>query len=282
MPKRDLELAAMPYYGGKARTELRKWLLPLVPYDAKGLYVEPFAGMLGVLLGRQRTKTEVVNDLDSNIYTWWCAVRDYPDELMHKIHHTPNCRQTYNRAFYDLKKKTYKDNPIMWAWCTYVVLAYNVAHGTGTGGWAVNYQGNGVRGKKNFVEVIKPLAERLRLVQVECKDALYIIDRVKNIERSVIYCDPPYHTADTKSYDFREGTIDFELMTELLLACKGQVAISGYREEWDHLGWQRHEWDTRAYPIAEKDKEKDLDWERTEVLWTNYKVGDNQMDLFVS
>ena len=277
---RDTELSAVPYYGGKARTEMRKWLMPLIPYQRSGLYIEPFAGMLGVLLARPKTQTEIINDLDSNIYNWWRVIRDNPDDLIHLIRHSPNCRQTYNQAFYDLKKKTYKNDPVKWAWCTWYVLAFNVAHGTGTGGWAVNYQGNGARGKKNFDEVIKPLAERLRLVQIECKDALFIMDRVKNIENTVMYCDPPYRTADTKSYGMDDSVVDVELMTDILLSQKGKIAVSGYRDEWDHLGWERHEWHNRAYPVAEKDADKDIDWDRTEVLWCNYKSGEEQYSLF--
>ena len=277
---RDVELSAMAYYGGKARAEIRKWLIPLIPYEPNGLYFEPFAGMLGVLLARPKTKTEVINDLDNNIYNWWRVIRDKPDELMYRIHNTANCRQTYNQAFYDIKKRTYRKDPVKWAWCTWVVLSYNVAHGTGTGGWAVNFSGNGVRGKRNFADVVKPLAERLRLVQIECKDAMFLMDRVKDYDNLIMYCDPPYKTADTKSYEFDNSAVDYDMMTNILLETKGKVAVSGYRDEWDHLGWERHEWDNRAYPVSVEDAKKDIDWNRTEVLWTNYSVKSSQIELF--
>ena len=37
------------YYGGKGRIGVRRWICSLLPYDKRGLYCEPFAGMLGIL-----------------------------------------------------------------------------------------------------------------------------------------------------------------------------------------------------------------------------------------
>ena len=271
-------LVAIPYYGGKARTDFRKWLLPKIPYDSSGLYVEPFAGMLGVLLARPKCKIEVINDLDANIYTWWKVVREQPDELTHLIYGTPKCRRTFYDARDAIKTKRYKDDQLMWAWATFTALNYNVAHGTGAGGFGTHFQGNGA--KRDFTKVIGPLAERLKNVQIENRDALILLERLEKFDHAVIYCDPPYLTADTKAYKLDDEGINVEAYTKTLLAQKGRVAISGYRDEWDHLGWQRFEWDTRAYPLNDSDEHRDLDWNRTEVLWTNYEVADDQLDLF--
>ena len=56
------------------------------------------------------------------------------------------------------------------------------------------------------------------------------------MEYAVIYCDPPYPSANTTPY--RYGEVDPAVYIPVLQAQKGAVAVSGYREEWSGLGWQ--------------------------------------------
>ena len=69
------------YTGGKARYKLNRWIQSRLPMRTSGLYCEPFAGMLGILLNRPKSKIEIVNDLNGDIVSFWRAVRDYPEEL---------------------------------------------------------------------------------------------------------------------------------------------------------------------------------------------------------
>ena len=55
----------------------------------------------------------------------------------------------------------------------------------------------------------------------------------------MIYADPPYPTAAAAHLYAR--TVDFDRLAETLLAQQGKVAVSGYGDEWDSLGWERHE-----------------------------------------
>ena len=270
-----MRLTAMNYYGGKARIEHRNWLLPKIPYNKDGIYVEPFAGMLGVLLARPKCKIEVINDLDANITNWWCVVKENPSELKHLIRYTPRCRRTVAEAGWAIQNKTYHDNPIKWAWATYTILEHGSSHGINGKGFATRFTRVIER---DFTPLINPLSERVKDVEINNIDALVILDRFKDIRNATIYCDPPYLTANTKMYGF-DG-INVNDYSKILLAQKGKVAISGYRDEWNHLGWQRFEWDTKARKIDhvtgyDPDKQK-----RTEVLWTNYEVADDQLDLF--
>ena len=76
----------------------------------------------------------------------------------------------------------------------------------------------------------------MRQVQIECANAVSLLDRIADMPYAVIYCDPPYQTANTSPY--RYGDIDKDELTAALLAQKGFVAISGYGDEWAHLGWR--------------------------------------------
>ena len=70
------DLTAMKYFGGKSRYQIRAWLNGLIPHNPRGLYCEPFAGMLGLLLSRPIAKQEVVNDLESHIINFWRVIGD--------------------------------------------------------------------------------------------------------------------------------------------------------------------------------------------------------------
>ncbi len=68
--------APFPWFGGKSRAASLVWR-HLGPVNG---YVEPFAGSLGVLLGRPdvHAGTETVNDIDGYVVNFWRAVQHEP------------------------------------------------------------------------------------------------------------------------------------------------------------------------------------------------------------
>ena len=66
------------YAGGK--TKLLKHILPLIPEHKK--YVESFAGGLAVLLSKERSKVEVVNDLSSDLANFYRVLRFHKEALI--------------------------------------------------------------------------------------------------------------------------------------------------------------------------------------------------------
>ena len=59
------------------------------------VYLEPFAGSLGVLLNKPRAHIETVNDLDGNVVNFFRVLRDHPEDLMQKLALTPYSRGEY-------------------------------------------------------------------------------------------------------------------------------------------------------------------------------------------
>ena len=58
--------------------------------------------------------------------------------------------------------------------------------------------------------------------------------------------------------------VDRGALFSALRDAKSRCAISGYADEWDELGWQRHECATKTNMGAAQANK------RVEVLWTNY------------
>lgn len=80
-----------PYYGGKTR--VAQQIVDLLP--PHGHYVEPFAGSLAVLLAKPVSQLETVNDINSDLVTFFRVLRDQPDELIRICALTPHSREEH-------------------------------------------------------------------------------------------------------------------------------------------------------------------------------------------
>ena len=130
-------------------------------------------------------------------------------------------------------------------------------------------RGNPFSSVEAMCEGLSNLTDRLRYVQLLNRPAESILERMVENDKAVIYADPPYSTADTTTYNV--DAIDKPLLLELFAAQRGKVAISGYNDEWDTLGWERHE--EATYTNAGDPDKPNRDYKRVEVLWTNYPAG---------
>ena len=108
-------------------------------------------------------------------------------------------------------------------------------------------------------------AERLRGVSLECRDGLALINAY-DAPRTCFYVDPPYlgSTRGRNTLYAREmpNADEHARMLDALLACRGQVILSGYASPlYDEAlaGWERIEVGVRDQ--ASRD--------RVEVLWIN-------------
>lgn len=263
----ERSLCALNWAGGKsivASHGTGNWIASLLPNDKQVAYIEPFAGMLGVLLQRPKTTIEIVNDLNSRVVNWWRCLRDDTAELLRLVLMTPNSREEFEYAVGHLDDPDL--SPVARAACFTTVVSRGLRSSDtiNRSGWRRHLQvkGTGSRKVTTLVDRLSLVADRVCDVQIENTDACRLLERIVDNPDTVIYCDPPYPTADQRLYD-RE--VDYEALTTVLLGQAGRVAISGYTDEWDHLGWIRHEHVTKSSMpgVAETPH-------RVEVLWTNY------------
>jgi len=263
-------LYALPYYGGKsarATTGTGAWIASLLP--VRRIYVEPFAGMLGVMLQRSPCEMEVANDLDGRIVNWWRVLREDTDALLRAIDLTPNSRTEYVRA----RTLLDSDDPVLAAWAATVVLCQGMGgqlEGT-PGNWSRTIHGNRAAGPmRDRTPMLAAIAHRIAGVTLECRDAVEVLEFYAKSPEAVIYCDPPYLDADVRPYG---AQADHDALRAALTApsVRAAIAVSGYGDWLDDAeGWHRSERRTYAtgaglYAAVEKDTR------RTEALWTNYQ-----------
>ena len=226
---------SLPYYGGKRGYGLAEWIAEHLPADDDIAYIEPFAGMAGVLLARPAVKIEILNDLNGRVVNWWRAVRDEPDAFGWLVENTPFSRAEFEWACASLDDESL--TPLRRALAFHIAVDQGIMSSDGARSWRRCLSGNkGSRPRFDRAGITR-LADRLRSVQLESVDALDLLKRTADYEACAVYADPPYPTADTSVYAV--DRVDIDALAAAFQAQRGAVAVSGYGSEWDCLGWHK-------------------------------------------
>jgi DNA adenine methylase len=248
------------YHGGKYR--LAPWLIQHFPTHR--IYVEAFGGAASVLMRKQRTLSEVYNDLDANIVNVFRVLRDRPKakELHRRLSLTPFARAEFNATY---------DPPVddIDAAAKAIVRSF-MGHGSDSATRGVR---TGFRAKShpralpsmewaNWPNAISAFTARLQGVVIECRNALEVIQRYDAPE-TLHYVDPPYchsvrgRVGGTHGYKHELSDNDHRELAELLHDVDGMVVISGYPSSlYDEIyaGWECHSkqhWADRGLPRME-------------------------------
>jgi len=257
------------WYGGKFSH--LGWLLPLLPECHH--YCEPFAGSAAVLLNRAPSPVETYNDIDGEVVNFFRELRDHSEELLRLIALTPFAREELYGALTSSPETATPTERARRFFVRARQARTGLAQTVTLGRWAncKNTSRAGMSGVVSrwlgSVDDLPEIASRLLRVQIENRPAIDVI-RLYDDERTLFYCDPPYPHAsrgDAKAYAFEMSDTDHEELAQALSACKGKVAISGYRcELMDSLyhEWRRHDADEKIC--------HSIKGVRQECLWTNY------------
>lgn len=253
-----------------------KRLVNLIPDHHS--YLEPFAGSLAVLFNKPPSPIETVNDLDSDVTNlFWCIQKD-SERLARLVMITPFSREVYENQFSGQDEARYASRFQRAA--GFLIRCWQ-GHGYRTNGYKVGWK-NDVQGRERayslwnwyrLPEWIIEIAERLRMVQIENRPALEVIERF-GYENVFMYIDPPYllGTRKGKQYRHEMSDGDHEELLQLILKSPAKIMISGYVSEMynDYLrGWEKMQFSS----CAEGGKP------RTEMIWMNYRR-EYQMSLF--
>jgi DNA adenine methylase len=253
------------YYGGK--TTLAPKIAGILPNHDH--YVEPFAGSLAVLLAKDPTGWETVNDLDGDLVNFWKVLRDRPEELERVAMLTPHSRGEYE-ASGKLEGDDLERARRVWA-----RLTQGRSHSMKPTGW---WHGRRAASRftspptdiEGFAGRILPAAERLKRVSIENRDALELIRDYGTEPTVCIYADPPY-LGSTRAANYRVEMLEDDLhvqLAEALRECKASVVLSGYASplyEELYPGWHRME---LKAPTALSGRAAE-----NEVLWSNVPLG---------
>jgi DNA adenine methylase len=142
----------------------------------------------------------------------------------------------------------------------------------GTWGYDIskNCTSKKINNKRN--EFSEELAIRLQNVQIECTDALRIINS-RDQKDAFFYCDPPYFNSDCGHYDGYSKE-DFKALLTLLSSIKGKFLLSSYPSDILSEYTEKHEWYQKqikqTVSVANNNSTGKPNKSKIEVLTANY------------
>ncbi|MDM7322078.1 MAG: DNA adenine methylase [Gammaproteobacteria bacterium] len=264
---------AFGWYGGKFSH--LEWLLPLLPSCHH--YCEPFAGSGAVLLNRPPSPVETYNDLDGEVVNFFRVLRDQHDDLIRAIALTPFSREEYFLAIYGDPTGLSDVERARRFYIKARQARTGLAQTATLGRWAYckNDSRSGMSGAVSRwlggVEALEDIAQRLLRVQIENRPAVDIL-RLYDSPQTLFYCDPPYLQATriaTKAYRFEMDEDQHRALAEVLHACKGMVAVSGYDHPLMDELFPPGRW-FKTYGPDKVLRSSKTRRKQAEILWTNY------------
>ncbi len=210
------------YYGGKQN--MLPHLLPRIPEHV--VYNEPFCGGAALFFAKDPSEIEVLNDTNQELINFYRVVQNRYVELEKRISVTLHSRAQHRDASV-IYNHPHLFDEIERAWALWVLSSQSFSAKI-DGSWGYDKTENRTSKlvqarKERFTEAI---AIRLQNVQLECTDALYVIDS-RDTANTFHYIDTPYIGSDCGHYDgYTED--DFERCLVKLANVKGKFLLSSY------------------------------------------------------
>ena len=231
-----------PFAYTGAKTLIAPRIVKLLPPHTH--YVEPFAGSLAVLLAKQPSLAETVNDIDGDLTHFWRTLRDYPEELARAVALTPHCRLDY----VETRKQLADADSIEHARRVFVRITQSMTRTLEPGMWAryVRHASGPPLPTQihRAAERIYGVAERLKDVSIDSYDAMERIEMYGREPSNLLYVDPPYEGLGKYRDDINHADL-----LRLLKKVPASVVLSGYPSPLyaeELPGWVEHEIQSRV------------------------------------
>lgn len=255
------------YYGGKQK--LASKIVSCTP--SHNLYCEPFVGGAAVFFAKEPSKVEVINDTNSELINFYKVLQNKFVDLEARVRVTLHSRRLHKDA------SVIYNNPHLFdeverAWAVWVLSSQSFcAMLDGSFGYDKAKATTTIKISNKRASFTEELAVRLQNVQIECADALYIIQS-RDTESSFFYCDPPYYNSDCGHYD-GYSTDDYERLLKTLSAIKGKFLLSSYPSDLlsryvKTHGWHQWSLETGVSVNGKSGYQK----RKVEVLTANYEI----------
>lgn len=218
------------YYGGKQ--QLASTILGMIPPHR--IYCEPYFGGGAVFFAKGKSYLEVINDINDRIITFYQTVQNpelFP-VLYDRVQHTLHSESEYKKAYEIWKDPGNGGGNIDIAWAVWLVTNMSFS-GSPSGGWKWD---NGTAGSHTGIvlehyrrDFTQGLHDRLKNVQISCRDALTVIDQ-RDREETFFFLDPPYPGCVQKHYSGFTFD-DFEILLERLTHLKGKFLLCNFQSD---------------------------------------------------
>lgn len=208
----------IPRLGGKSR--LRKEIIKKIPQHT--CYIEPFFGVGWVFFGKEKSRVEVVNDIDGELINLFKMIKFHAEEIKRLMMYEISSRDLfYIYKGTDPKTLTEIQRAVRYM---YIVSQSFASKGNSFGYGTTTRPSPQIFG----VEDLTKLKARLRNTYIENLDYREIIKKYDR-KHSFFFCDPPYLGTDTKfSIDSKIefGIKEHQELCHILRELKGNFLLT--------------------------------------------------------
>lgn len=251
-----------PYFGGKSKWA--DWVVDHLPDHTR--YVEAFGGAASVLLTKPRSRYEVYNDVDDEVFNFFEVLRDRPEQLqafLDRVEYGRTRHERWAEEFHD--DDVAIDDPVERAG-RFFFLQYSSINAKTLypSGFKTTAAGSPGRTFANKKKRLREFADRFEEVIVENRDYRDVVDLYDGPD-TLHYLDPPYVDV---AENYREGDFDHAEFVDVVGELEGDVVIS-YGDLPDAL-------DPAEFHVVERDVEYTSSSEgkrATERLLMNFDPG---------
>lgn len=205
------------YLGGKSR--LAERIVKLIP-EEHTCYCEPFCGAAWVFFSKNPSKVEILNDMDSELITFWRVIQNHLEEFL-RYHRFA----VISRELFDLEQakhpRTLTD--IQRA-CRYFYLQKNAFGGkTYARTFGTGATSPARLNLTTMEDVLLEVHRRMLRITIEHLDAIKCIE-VYDRPTSFFYLDPPYWQTAGYAVPFVEA--DYVRLAAALKKVQGRFLVS--------------------------------------------------------
>ena len=263
----------LPWPGGKKL--LIKQLLEAVPKHE--FYVEVFSGSATLLFAKERSKGEIINDIDGELTNFFQCVRDNWRELVEAFHWLLHSKKWFN----DLLKTSPQDLSKVERACRFFYLRKSSFSGLGRS-FARSKRCDDGDWLRKIRVTIEAAHKRLLGVIIDELDFQKCIETY-DTPTTFFYCDPPYRLMSNGMYIQLMTDSDFLRLVKALNNCEGQWLVSHSDDLLIREIFKEHSIEEvkTKYSLSGGKNEEAMAAERKELLISNYRIKDvGQVKLF--
>lgn len=277
--------ALAPWFGSKRN------LAPdiVAALGSHRVYWEPFCGSLAVLLAKPPCVMETANDLHGDLINLARALKD--EDLAVKLYGCLS-RVVFHEDLFNEAKARIRDRREFRApeiadvgrATDFMICSWFGRNGTiGTAennnSFCVRYTANGGHAAKRWHSAVASIPAwhaRLCNMTILNRDAFTIIERIDDIDGTVIYCDPPYLVKGSDYlHDFASN--DHKRLAELLCRFQRTRVVVSYYEHPDlaalYPGWNKRSIEVTKALVQQGQRDRSGATKAIEVLLTNDRQG---------
>ena len=198
--------------GGKSK--LRNTIIEMIPKHI--CYVELFFGAGWVYFGKEESKVEVINDIDSELVNLFKTIKYHSPEIERLLQYEFSGRDIFEE---------YKNCSIEYLTEIHraIRFLYLITQSFAGKGKVYGYATTTKPSQHIFKEVLGEIRERLKNTYVENLSFEKIIDKYDR-EHSFFFCDPPYF--ETSGYDNKFGEDEHIILLDKLKKLKGKFLLT--------------------------------------------------------